>query len=144
LPQIFPERPVFRHDRLAGLGAGSYVLAKAAVLLPPLVAADALFLALLNLTGGQPGFASFVPVYLTLLLCSVATLGLGLLASAAVPESRLAGLVVPAACFPLLLAGYGVAEGHAGWPDWLVLGCCTLVFFAASIRLLSRSVPSPA
>jgi energy-coupling factor transporter ATP-binding protein EcfA2 len=141
LPQVFPERPILRHDRLAGLGTASYALAKAAVLLPPLAAADALFLALLDLLGGQPGFASFVPVYVTLLLCSATALGLGLLASAAVPESRWVVLVIPAACFPLLLAGYGVAEGivaagGAAWPDWVALGCCTLAFFAASIRLL--------
>ena len=139
LPQVYPERRLLRHDRLAGLGPGAYMLAKAAVLLPPLVVADAAFLALLDLLGGHPGFASYVPVYVTLVLCSVAALGLGLLASAAVPESRWAMLVVPAACFPLLLAGFGVAEGHAGWGDWLALGCCALVFFSASIRLLSKT-----
>lgn len=142
LPQIVSERPVLRTERLAGLGVVSYVLSKVAVLLPPVVIADAVFLALLDAAAGQPGFATFGPVYLTLLLCSVAALGLGLVISAAVPAQRWAALAMPAACFPALLAAYGVAEDHAGWIDWAVLGFCALAFFVTSVRLLSRERPA--
>jgi energy-coupling factor transporter ATP-binding protein EcfA2 len=138
LPQIVSERPVLRTERLAGLGVTSYVLSKAAVLLPPVIIADAVFLALLDAAAGQPGFASFGPVYLTLLLCSAAALGLGLVISAAVPAQRWAALTMPAACFPALLAAYGVAEGHAGWIDWAVLAVFTVGFFVTSVRLLTR------
>jgi ABC-type transporter Mla maintaining outer membrane lipid asymmetry ATPase subunit MlaF len=141
LPQIVSERPVLRTERLAGLGVTSYVLSKAAVLLPPVVIADAAFLALLDAAAGQPGFASFGPVYLTLVLCSAAALGLGLAISAAVPAQRWAALAMPAACFPALLAAYGVAEGHAGWIDWAVLAVFTAGFFVASVRLLTRERP---
>jgi ABC-type multidrug transport system ATPase subunit len=142
LPQIVSERPVLRTERLAGLGVTSYVLSKVAVLLPPVAIADAVFLALLDAAAGQPGFASFGPVYLTLLLCSVAALGLGLVISAAVPAQRWAALAMPAACFPALLAAYGVAEGNAGWLDWAVLAVFTVGFFVTSVRLLTRERPA--
>lgn len=135
LPRVFPERPVLRHERLR---AGPYLLAKATVLLPPLAAADAVFLALLGLAGGRPALASYGPVYLTLLLCSAAALGLGLLVSAAVPP-RWVAAVLPAGFFPLLLAAFGVAQGHAGWPDWLLPGICAAAFPAAAVMVLARS-----
>lgn len=131
---VLPERPSLRHERLS---AGPYLLAKVAVLLPSIAAADAVFLALIGLAGGWPGFAGYGPVYLTLLLCSAATLGLGLLVSAAVPPRR-AAAVLPAGLFPLLLAAFGVARGNAGWPDWL-LGACAVVLPAAAIIVLARS-----
>jgi ABC-type multidrug transport system ATPase subunit len=142
LPQVVSERPVLRAERLAGLGVTSYVLSKVAVLLPPVVIADAVFLALLDAAAGQPGFASFGPVYLTLVLCSAAALGLGLVISTAVPAQRWAALAMPAACFPALLAAYGVAEGHAGWIDWAVLAVFTVGFFVTSVRLLTREQPA--
>jgi ABC-type multidrug transport system ATPase subunit len=135
LPQLFPEPPVLRHERLS---ASAFLLAKAVVLFPPLAVADAAFLALLGLLGGWPGFASFGPVYLTLLLCSVAALGLGLLVSAALPPRWLPA-ALPAACFPLLLAAFGVAEGHAGWLDWLIPGICAVAFPVAAARILARA-----
>jgi ABC-type multidrug transport system ATPase subunit len=135
LPQLFPEPPVLRHERLS---ASAFLLAKAVVLFPPLVVVDAVFLALLSLLGGRPGFASFGPVYLTLLLCSAAALGLGFLASAALP-SRWLPAALPATCFPLLLAAFGVAEGHAGWLDWLIPGICAVAFPVAAARILARA-----
>lgn len=135
LPSVLPERPVLRSERLR---AGPYLLSKAVVLLPPLAMADAVFLALLGMLGGWPGFAGYGPVYLTLLLCSAAALGLGLLLSAAVP-ARWAAAVPPAGLFPLLLAAFGVAQGGAGRRDWLLSGICAVAFTAAAVRALARS-----
>jgi ABC-type multidrug transport system ATPase subunit len=141
LPQVIAEQGIFRYERRPDPGAygpGVYVLAKAAVLLPPLIVLDALFLVLLDVLGGMPGFSRFGPTYLTLLLCTAAALGTGLLISAAARAPYWAAIALPAAFFPLLLASYGVAAGHAGWPDWLLLAVVTAAMFAAACRYLSR------
>jgi ABC-type multidrug transport system ATPase subunit len=141
LPQVAPERGILRHERRPEPGAYGtevYVLAKAAVLIPPLVVVDALFLALLDALGGLPGFSTYGPTYLTLLLCTAAALGAGLLVSAAVRATHWAVIGFPAAFFPLLLLSYGVAAGHSAWPDWLALGAATAASFIASSRYLTR------
>ena len=145
LPQVTPERGIIRHERRPGpgaYGAGIYILAKTAVLLPPLAIVDALFLVLLDALGGLPGFSSYGPTYLTLLLCTAAALGAGLLISAAARTAHWAVIALAAAFFPLLLLSWAVAAGHAAWPDWLILAAATAVSFAASCRYLSRYLAS--
>lgn len=134
LPSVFPSALSPERPR-----AGPCLLAKAAVLLPPLAVADAVFLALLGLAGGWPGFGRYGQVYLTLLLCSTAALGLGLLVSASVPP-RLAATALPVAVFPLLLAAFGVAQGHAGWPAWLWTGIAAAALWSLAMFAVSAAV----
>lgn len=103
LPQICTQQGVLRRERFAGLGAGTYVLAKAAVLVPALAVADALVLAVLGALGRLPEGGQFGAAFVTLLLTSAAAAGLGLLVSAVV--SRLSGAMIGAAavCFPQVL-----------------------------------------
>jgi ABC-type multidrug transport system ATPase subunit/ABC-type multidrug transport system permease subunit len=103
LPQICGELGVLRRERFAGLTAGSYVLAKVAVLVPLLAVADALFLVLLRVFGRLPAGGDYPAAFVTLLLSSAAALGLGLLISAAVPEPSRAAIAVPIACFAQVL-----------------------------------------
>jgi ABC-type multidrug transport system ATPase subunit len=100
---ICPEWSVLRRERFAGLGAGAYVLAKISVLLPLLAAADFVFLAVLRLLGRLPAAGDQATVLVTLLLCSAAALGLGLLVSAAVSEPSRAVISLPLACLPQVL-----------------------------------------
>jgi ABC-type multidrug transport system ATPase subunit len=100
---ICTEWGVLRRERFAGLGAGAYVLAKVCVLLPLLAAVDLIFLAVLRLLGRLPAAGDSAAVFVTLLLCSAAALGLGLLISAAVAEPSQATIAMPMACFPQVL-----------------------------------------
>ncbi len=100
---ICAEWGVLRRERFAGLGAGTYVLAKVSVLLPLLAAADLVFLVVLRLLGRLPAAGGYPSVFVTLLLCSAAALGLGLLISAAVAEPAQATIAMPMACFPQVL-----------------------------------------
>ena len=51
LPQVRPELGTLRAERFCGLSPGAYVLAKAAVLVPPLAVADAVILLAPSLSG---------------------------------------------------------------------------------------------
>ena len=86
LLQICTEFAVLWRERFAGLRAGPYVLAKAAVLLPLLAVVDAVFLVVLRALGRLPGAGDYGAVFAILVLSSAAALGLGLLISAAVSE----------------------------------------------------------
>lgn len=103
LLQICAEFAVLRRERFVGLSAGAYVLAKAAVLLPLLAVVDLLFLIVLRVLGRLPGSGDYPATFVTLLLCSAAALGLGLLISAAVSEPSQATIAMPMACFPQVL-----------------------------------------
>jgi ABC-type multidrug transport system ATPase subunit len=100
---ICTEWGVLRRERFAGLGATAYVLAKVSVLLPLLAAVDLVFLVVLRLLGRLPAAGDYAAVFVTLLLCSAAALGLGLLISAAVAEPSQATIAMPMACFPQVL-----------------------------------------
>ena len=103
LLQICAESGVLRRERFAGLSAGAYVLAKAAVLVPLLALVDLLFLLVLRGLGRLPAVGGYPATFVTLLLCSVAALGLGLLISAAVSEPSQATIAIPIVCFPQVL-----------------------------------------
>jgi len=100
---ICAEWNVLRRERFAGIGAAAYVLAKVSVLLPLLAGTDFLFLVVLRLLGRLPAAGDYAAVFVTLLLCSAAALGLGLLISAAVSEPSQATIILPMACFPQVL-----------------------------------------
>ena len=103
LLQICAEFPVLRRERFAGLSAGAYVLAKAAVLVPVLALVDVLFIVVLRGLGRLPAGGGYPATFVTLLLSSVAALGLGLLISAAVSEPSQATIAMPIVCFPQVL-----------------------------------------
>jgi ABC-type multidrug transport system ATPase subunit len=103
LLQICAEFAVLRRERFAGLSAGAYVLAKATVLVPVLALVDVLFLVVLRGLGRLPAGGGYAASFVTLLLSSVAALGLGLLISAAVSEPSQAAIAMPIVCFPQVL-----------------------------------------
>ncbi|MGH3243248.1 MAG: ATP-binding cassette domain-containing protein [Spirillospora sp.] len=105
LLQICTELPVVRRERLTGLRVGPYVLAKVAVLLPLLAVVDALMLGVLRALDRLPalGWGTYAEVFVTLLLCSLAALALGLLVSAAVTDPAQATMALPMLCFPQVL-----------------------------------------
>ncbi|GAA2007679.1 hypothetical protein GCM10009838_87500 [Catenulispora subtropica] len=105
LLQICTELPIVRRERLTVLRLGPYLLAKVAILLPVLVAADALLLAVLRGLNRLPAADGGVygSLFVSTVLASAAALTLGLLASAAVAEPGQATLMLPLLCFPQVL-----------------------------------------
>jgi energy-coupling factor transporter ATP-binding protein EcfA2 len=95
LPLICTELGVLRRERFGGLGAGTYVLAKATVLLPVLAVADAVVLLVFSALGRLPEGLGFGAAFVTLLLTSLPAFVLGLLISAVV--SRLPRAMIGAA-----------------------------------------------
>jgi hypothetical protein len=142
-PQIRPELGTLRAERFCGLNPGAYVLAKAAVLMPPLAIADALILLVPALARRLHG-AGYGPVYVTLLLSSAVALGLGLLLSAVAPARPGALTPVAACCLPpVLLAAAVLALLHRPvWGNWLTLGLCLLALLAATTAIIYRRLPS--
>jgi ABC-type multidrug transport system ATPase subunit len=143
LPQIRPELGMLRAERFCGLSPGAYVLAKAAVLAPPLAIADAVILLVPVLSGRLHG-GGFWPVFVTVLLSSAVALGLGLLLSAVVPGQPRALTPVAASSLPpaLLAAAVLTLLHRPVWGDWVALGACLLALLAATTAVIDRRLPS--
>jgi hypothetical protein len=122
LLQIVVERSIVRRERLVGLRLGAYVASKVTVLLPFLLIVIVAMLAVLRLLDRLPRrpMTTYASMTTSLLLCAIAALGVGLLASAAVKNVAQATLALPLLCFPAvlfsgailpvnLMAGAGVA-----------------------------------
>jgi ABC-type multidrug transport system ATPase subunit len=114
LLQIVGEGPVFRRERFAGLSPGAYVLAKVAVLTPLLALVAAVLLGALRVLDRLPalGWPTFLALFFTLLLESMAALALGLLVSAAVADAAQATLALPMMCFPQVLFAGAIVPVH--------------------------------
>ncbi|HEX4287770.1 MAG TPA: ABC transporter permease, partial [Trebonia sp.] len=142
LPQIRPELGTLRAERFCGLSPGAYVLAKAAVLVPPLAVADAVILLGPGLAGRLGG--GYGPTFVTVLLSSAAALSLGLLLSAVVPGHPRALTAVAACCLPpVLLAAAVLTLLHRPvWGNWLGLAACLATLLAATAAIIYRRLPS--
>ena len=143
LPQIRPELGTLRAERFCGLSPGAYVLAKAAVLIPPLAVADAVILLAPGLAGRLDD-GGYGPVFVTLLLSSAVALGLGLLLSAVAPAQPGALTTVAACCLPpVLLAAAVLTLLHRPvWANWLGLAACLVALLAATTVIIYRRLPS--
>jgi ABC-type multidrug transport system ATPase subunit len=146
LPQVRGELGGLRAERFCGLSATGYVLAKLAVLLPALAAADAVALVVPAGLGRLPH--GYGPAYLTLLLSSAVALAQALLlsATALLPPTALAWgrpLPVTATWLPALLLAFAVLTllDRPVWPDWLVLGLLAVALAAGLTVLIARRVP---
>jgi ABC-type multidrug transport system ATPase subunit len=144
VPQIRPEVGALRAERFCGLSPGAYVLAKAAVLVPPLAVADATVLLVAGLSGrlDDDGYG---PVFVTLLLSSAVALALGLLVSAAAPMPP-GGLTALGVSLPpvLLAAALLALLDHPVWGDWLTLGVLAVALLVAATALIARKMPAAA
>jgi ABC transport system ATP-binding/permease protein len=143
LPQVRPELGTLRAERFCGLSPGAYVLAKAAVLIPPLAVADAVILLAPGLAG-RLGDGGYGPVFVTLLLSSAVALGLGLLLSAVAPAQPRALTPVAACCLPpVLLAAAVLTLLHRPvLGNWLGLAACLVALLAATTTIIYRRLPS--
>jgi len=103
LPLICTELGMLRRERFGGLGAGTYVLAKATVLLPVLAVADAVVLLVFSALGRLPEGLGFGAAFVTLLLTSLPAFVLGLLISAVVSRLPRAMIGAAAVSFPQVL-----------------------------------------
>jgi ABC-type multidrug transport system ATPase subunit len=105
LLQICTERAILRREHLVGLRLGAYVASKVTVLVPFLLFVIAAMLGVLRLLDRLPSrpLTTYGSIGFGLLLCAVAALGLGLLASAAVANESQATLALPMLCFPAVL-----------------------------------------
>jgi ABC-type multidrug transport system ATPase subunit len=105
LLQICTEVTVARRERFAGVGIGAYILGKAAVLVPLLLAVDVALVAVLRVLDRLPGASasSTVALVAILLLDGVAALLLGLFLSAIVTDTAQAAMALPMVCFPAVL-----------------------------------------
>jgi ABC-type multidrug transport system ATPase subunit len=105
LLQVVVEMPIVRRDRARGVRTSAYLAAKVTVLLPVLLAVDALLLAVLRASNRLPALdaAAWTDLGVTVALVSFAALATGLLASAAVGDTTQATLALPMICFPQVL-----------------------------------------
>jgi hypothetical protein len=105
LLQICTERTILRRERLVGLRLGAYVAAKVTVLVPFLLLVVAATLGVLRLLDRLPSrpLSTYTSMGVSLLLCALAALGLGLLTSATVGNVAQATLALPMLCFPAVL-----------------------------------------
>jgi ABC transport system ATP-binding/permease protein len=141
VPQIRLEVGALRAERFSGLSPGAYVLAKAAVLIPPLAAADAIVLLVPGLSGRLDD-GGYGPVFVTLLLSSAVALALGLLISAAAPMPP-AGLTALAVSLPpvLLAAALLALLDHPVWGNWAALAVLAVALLVAATALIARRMP---
>jgi hypothetical protein len=123
LLQIVGELAVLRRERFAGLRLGAYVLAKVTVLTPLLALVATVLLGVLRALDRLPslGWDTYGALFLVLLVESIAALGMGLLASAAVADPAQATLALPMLCFPqVLFAGAIVPVPQMALPGRLI------------------------
>ena len=114
LLQIVAERTIVHRERLVGLRLGAYVASKVTVLVPFLLLVIVAMLGVLRWLDRLPSrpLATYASMTLSLLLCAVAALGLGLLASAAVKNVAQATLALPMLCFPAVLFSGAILPVH--------------------------------
>jgi energy-coupling factor transporter ATP-binding protein EcfA2 len=105
LLQICTERTILRRESLVGLRLGAYVASKVTLLVPFLLLVVVGMLGVLRLLDRLPSrpMSTYASMGFGLLLCAVATLGLGLLTSAMVGNVAQATLALPMLCFPAVL-----------------------------------------
>ncbi len=105
LLQICTERTILRRERLVGLRAGAYVASKVTILVPFLLLVVVAMLGVLRALDRLPSrpLSTYASMGISLLLCAVAALGLGLLTSALVGNVAQATLALPMLCFPAVL-----------------------------------------
>ena len=114
LLQICTEHTIVRRERLVGLRLGAYVASKVTVLVPFLFVVIVAMLGVLRLLDRLPArpLSTYTSMAASLLLCAIAALGLGLLASAAVRTVAQATLALPMLCFPAVLFAGAVLPVH--------------------------------
>jgi ABC-type multidrug transport system ATPase subunit len=114
LLQICTERTIVHRERLVGLRLGAYVASKVTVLVPFLLLVIVSMLGVLRLLDRLPSRppSTYASMTVSLLLCSVAALGLGLLTSAAVGNVAQATLALPMLCFPAVLFSGAILPVH--------------------------------
>ncbi|HEY5874185.1 MAG TPA: ATP-binding cassette domain-containing protein [Ilumatobacteraceae bacterium] len=114
LLQICTERSIVHRERLVGLRLGAYVASKVTVLVPFLLVVILAMLGVLRQLDRLPSrpLATYASITLSLLLCAVAALGLGLLASASVRTVAQATLALPMLCFPAVLFSGAILPVH--------------------------------
>lgn len=105
LLQVVPEAGLMRREHRAGVGSGTQVLAKLAALAPILIAIDVAMLGVLVWLDRLPSadLGTYALIGVTLALDAIASLALGLLASALVRTPSQASLALPMLCFPAVL-----------------------------------------
>jgi hypothetical protein len=114
LLQITAEHTIVRRERLVGLSLGAYVASKVTVLVPFLSVVIAAMLGVLRQLNRLPSrpLPTYASIAVTLLLCAVAALTLGLLTSASVRNVAQATLALPMLCFPAVLFAGAVLPAH--------------------------------
>jgi ABC-type multidrug transport system ATPase subunit len=114
LLQICTERAILWRERLVGLRMGAYVASKVTVLVPFLLLVVAVMLGVLRLLDRLPSrsLPTYTSLGVGLLLCAIAALGLGLLASASVGNVAQATLALPMLCFPAVLFSGAILPVH--------------------------------
>ena len=114
LLQICTERTILRREHLVGLRLGAYVASKVTVLVPFLALVVVAMLGVLRVLDRLPArpFSTYLSIGVTLLLCALAALGLGLLTSAAVGNVAQATLALPMLCFPAVLFSGAILPVH--------------------------------
>jgi ABC-type multidrug transport system permease subunit len=139
--EVVKELPVFRRERLAGLNIAPYLASKVAVLGMLCLVQTAALLAIVSLKADLPTAGALVwaplELWITLLLASLAALGLGLVISATMNNADRATSVVPIILIPqLIFAGVGDPDGLARWVSYL-----TVTHWAVEAMKVTARIP---
>ena len=114
LLQICTERTILHREHLVGLRLGAYVASKVTVLVPFLLLVVVAMLGVLRVLDRLPArpLSTYASIGISLLLCAIAALGLGLLTSATVGNVAQATLALPMLCFPAVLFSGAILPVH--------------------------------
>jgi len=123
IQEIVKEIAIFRRERMVNLGIFPYVFSKLALLMPVVLFSILVMMVILLLTGRLPdgGLEVYVPFVFTLILASLAALGLGLFVSAAVASPEQANQLMPGMIMPqVLFSGGVIAVPSMNWLGQLI------------------------
>jgi ABC-type multidrug transport system ATPase subunit len=124
--ELVKELPIFLRERMAGLRLAPYLASKVAVLAALCMLQTAVLLGVIAAKVDLPGTGAIMwaplELWITLLLASLAALGLGLLISASVSNANRAQSIVPIVLIPQLIFVGGVGTGTIGqWLSYLTV-----------------------
>jgi energy-coupling factor transporter ATP-binding protein EcfA2 len=108
--EIVKELPIFFRERSVGVGAGPYLFSKISFLLPAVLLGNLVLMGVPWLTNRLPhrGLSMLGPLYLTLVLASLAGMALGLFTSSLVSSSQAATDMLSLWIVPQVLFGGGL------------------------------------
>lgn len=137
--EIVKEQPIYRRERMVGLGLVPYLASKYVVLGALALAQAAVLLVPVLVRSQVPVGGVFLPapleMYATLALCAVAAVAMGLMLSTLFGNADRAAALVPYVLIPQILFVVSKLEGLGQWISWLTTSHWAVQALGASADL---------